>query len=106
MVVAASYFNEVIDSCVTPLTADFLTINPMFFKQILKNKFDLINISKLCIDVNLVRLTTKSIKLKKSIEINNGKENAGSNDIKGLTYLLYYFEIYLQVKLYFAYAEI
>lgn len=35
----------------TPLTAEFPTINPLYSKQILDNKFDPINISKLCTDV-------------------------------------------------------
>lgn len=50
----------------TPLTADFPAINPLYFKQILDNKFDPINISKLCMDLNLNRPTNKSIKLKKA----------------------------------------
>lgn len=47
VIAVASYFHEGMDSRVTPLTADFSAINPMFFKQILENKFDPINISKL-----------------------------------------------------------
>lgn len=45
----------------TTLTADFPTINPLYSKQILDNKFDPINISKLCTDVT----DDKSIELKK-----------------------------------------
>ena len=103
---AASYFNEGMDSRVTPLTADFPAINPMFFKQILENKFDPINISKLCMDVSLVRPTTKSIELKKGIEINTGEDDAGPNDIKGLAHLLRCLGVYWQVKLHFAHTGI
>lgn len=94
------------DSRVTPLTADFPAINPMFFEQILKNKFDPINISKLCIDPSLIRPTTKSIELKKNIEINTREDNAGPNDIRELAHLLRCLGIYGQVKLNFAYAGI
>lgn len=105
-VAAASYFNKGMDSCVTPLTADFPTIKPMFFKQILENKFNSINISKLCMDVSLVQLTTKSIELKKGIEINTREDNAGPNNIKGLVHLLYCLGVYWQIKLHFAHAGI
>lgn len=94
MVAAISYFNKDIDSHVTLLTVDFPAINPMFFKQILENTFDPINISKLCMDVSLLRPTTKLIKLKKGIEINTGEENSGPNDIKRLAYLIQCLGVY------------
>lgn len=106
MVAKASYFNAGKDSRVSPLTADFPTINPMFFKQMLENKFDPINISKLCIDVSLVWLTTKMIQLKKDIEINTGEDDAGPNDIKRLAHLLCCLEVYWQAKLHFAHVGI
>lgn len=54
MIATRSYFNEGMDRCITPLTADFSAINTIVFKQILNNKFNSINISKLYMDVSLV----------------------------------------------------
>ncbi|MCJ1348635.1 hypothetical protein MMC31_006867 [Peltigera leucophlebia] len=90
------------DSRVTPLTADFPAIIPLYFKQILENKFDPINISKLCMEVSLVRPTNKSIKLKKGLEITTGEDDAGPNDVKGLAHLLRCLGVYWQANLHFA----
>lgn len=81
MVAAVFCLNKGMDFCVISLTTDFPAIDPMFLKQILKNKFDPINISKLQMYVILVRPTIKSIEPKKSIVINTGKDNNRLNDI-------------------------
>lgn len=94
MVAAVSYFNKKMNSRIISLTADFFAIKPIFFKQILKNKFDPINIFKLCMDISLLQPKIKSIELKKSIKINTGADDAGSNDIKRLAYLLYCLGVY------------
>lgn len=52
----------------TTLTADFPTINPLYSKQILDNKFDPINISKLCTDVTDEQVN----RAKKGLEITTG----------------------------------
>lgn len=66
----------------------------MFFRQILENKFDLINIFKLYINISLVRLISKLIKLKKDVKINTRKDNTKQNIIKKLEYLFYFYKIY------------
>lgn len=75
--VLALYFNEGMDPRVTPLTEDFLAINPLYFKQTLENKFDPINLSKRCTDVSLTRLTNKSLNFTKGIEAKAGKDGVG-----------------------------
>lgn len=56
----------------------------MFFKQIIRNKFNPINFFKLYIDIGPIRLTIKLIKLKKNFEVNTKEGNIRLKNIKKL----------------------
>ena len=84
----------------------FPTINQSFFKQIMDNKFDPINISKLCTDVSIVKTSKKSITIAKGLEIVTDEDDASYTDIKGFSHLLRCLIIYYDVMRYFAHPSI
>ena len=57
------------DPCLLPLIIEYPAINSIYFRQILSNKFDPINISKLCTDVVLIKPTVKRVNLAKGYEL-------------------------------------
>lgn len=70
------------DPRIAPLRKNYPAINTLYFKQILENKFDPLNIAKLCPDIVLVRPSKHTISLGKGIEVETGEEDAAAEDIK------------------------
>ena len=90
------------DPRILPLTSDFPAINQLYFRQILENKFDPINIAKMCSDVTLSKSTKKSINISKGLEVITGEDDASLSDIKGITHLIRCLLVYWQAVLHFA----
>ena len=87
---------------IAPLRKNYPAINTLHFKQILKNKFDLLKIAKLCSDIILTRPSKHTISLGKSIEVETGEEDAAAEDIKGSNYFARCIMVYFAAKIHFA----
>ena len=90
------------DLCLLPLIIEYPAINSIYFRQILNNKFDPINISKLCTDVVLIKPTVKRVNLAKGYELIQKEDDASPGDIKGLPHLIRCLGVYWQVLLHSA----
>ena len=90
------------DPCLLPLIIEYPAINSIYFRQILNNKFDPINISKLCTDVVLIKPTVKRVNLAKGYELIQEEDDASPGDIKGLPHLIRCLRVYWQVLLHLA----
>ena len=86
--------NEDTNSKILSLIDFFSIINQFYFKQIMKNKFDLINIFKLCIDVSIVKFSKKFIIIVKELEIVINENDVSYTDIKDFIHLLRCLVIY------------
>ena len=102
----AALRTEGMDPKILPLIELFPTISQTFFKQIMDNKFDPINISKLCTDVSIVKASKKSITIAKGLEIITDEDDASYTDIKGFIHLFRCLIIYCDVMRYFAHPSI
>lgn len=94
--------DEGTDPRLTLLKTCFSAVKVKYFRQILDNKFDPLNISRLYNDVTISRsYKAKYIDLGKNIEVKMKEEDATKSDIKGLTFLLRGFFVYFQIQLHF-----
>lgn len=77
--------DEGTDPRLTPLIARFSAVKVKYLRQILNNKFDPINISRLCNDVTINRTyKSKYVDLGRNIEVKMKEEDASENDIRWL----------------------
>lgn len=84
------------------LRTEYPMISHTYFRQIAENKFDPVNLSKLCTDVVLAKTATKTINLAKGIEIQTGEKDASVSELKGLPHLICCLGVYRQIKLHLA----
>lgn len=68
--------SEGIDEILLPLCIKYPMISHTYLCQIAKNKFESINLFKLCTDVVLVKTAIKTINLAKGIDIQTREEDA------------------------------
>lgn len=90
------------DPCIAFFRKNYPAINTLYFKQILENKFNPLNIAKLCPDIIFTQPSKHTISLGKSIEVETGKKNAAAEDIKGSNYLARCIMVYFAAKIHFA----
>ena len=93
---------ESMDKILLPLRTEYPMISQTYLRQIAENKFDPINLSKLCTDVVLAKTATKTISLAKGIEIQTGEEDASVTELKGLPHLIRCLGVYWQIRLHLA----
>lgn len=79
---------EGINEILLPFCTEYPMISQTYFSQIAENKFDLVNLPKLCTDVVLTKTATKMINLAKEIEIQTEKEDVSVAQLKGLLHLI------------------
>ena len=94
------------DPRLTPLIARFSAVKVKYLRQILNNKFDPINISRLCNDVTINRAyQAKYVDLGKNIEVKMKEDDASEFDIRGLAILMRGLLVYFQIQLQFTEDE-
>ncbi|MCJ1270927.1 hypothetical protein MMC22_010824 [Lobaria immixta] len=69
---------ESMDEILLLLRTEYPMISQTYLRQIAENKFDPINLSKLCTDMVLAKTATKTISLAKGMEIQTGEEDAST----------------------------
>lgn len=89
------------DPRLLPLKTRFSALKPKYFRQILDNKFDPVNIIRLCNDVLISRAQSKYIDLGKNLEVKMKDDDASEFDIKGLATLIRCLGVYFQIQLHF-----
>ena len=85
-----------------PFCTEYPMISHTYFHQIAENKFDPVNLSKLCTNVILAKTATKTINLAKSIKIQTEEENTSVSELKELPHLVCCLGVYWQIKFYLA----
>lgn len=72
-----------------------------YFREILDNDTDPINITRLCNDVSIGRAQSKYIDLGKNLEVKVKDDDASETDIKGFDVLIRCLGVYFQIMLHF-----
>lgn len=74
--------SEGMDEILLPLRTEYPMISQTYLPQIAENKFDPVNLSKLCTDVVLTKTATKTINLDKGIEVQTGEEDVSVSELR------------------------
>lgn len=72
-----------------------------YFREILDNDTDPINITRLCNDVSISRAQSKYIELGENLKVKMKDDDASETDIKGFTVLIRCLGVYFQIMLHF-----
>ena len=90
------------DEILLPLRTQYPMISQTYLRQIAENKFDPVNLPKLCTNVVLTKTAIKTISLAKGIEIQTGEEDASAAELKCLPHLIRCLGFYWQIRLHLA----